>query len=205
MPLMTRFSSTCWSCTRSPSTRGRPPPMSTSSLTWRAAASERSSDATSASTCSQVERDHLDRLSPEQGAHPVDDLARAPIVLADVVDDRADLVEVRRRMLHEQRRRLGIAQDGAERLVDLVRQRRRELAHAPKRVRRGRCPAAGAASPASARLADVMSIDAPLRPHRPAPRVELDASVVQDPARPAVGKQQRGIHRGIRRPSRSRT
>ena len=35
-------------------------------------------------------------LSPQQGAHPVDDVARALIVLADVVEDRADFVEVRR-------------------------------------------------------------------------------------------------------------
>ena len=77
----------------------------------------------------QVERHHLDRLSPEQGAHPVDHVAGTAIVLADVVDDRADLVEVGRGMLDEERRRLGIAQDGAERLIDLVRERGGELAH----------------------------------------------------------------------------
>jgi hypothetical protein len=68
-------------------------------------------------------------LPPQEGAHPVDDGARALVVLADVLDDRRDLGEVRRRIGHEERRRLGVAQDGAERLVDLVGERRCELAH----------------------------------------------------------------------------
>jgi hypothetical protein len=53
----------------------------------------------------------------------------ALVVLADVLQDRADLVQVGRLVLHEQGRRLGVAQDRAERLVDLVRQRRRDLPH----------------------------------------------------------------------------
>ena len=65
----------------------------------------------------------------EQSAHPVDDGARALVVLADVGKNGADFVEVRRCVLQEQLRRLRVAQDRAERLIDLVRQRRRELAH----------------------------------------------------------------------------
>ena len=65
----------------------------------------------------------------EQRPHPVDNGARTPVVLDDVGKDRPNLVEVRRCTLQEQLRRLGIAQDRAERLIDLVCQCGRKLAH----------------------------------------------------------------------------
>ncbi len=76
-----------------------------------------------------VERGHRHLLAPEQGAHPVDHLAGALVVLANVLEDRADLVKVGRRVLHKQGRRLGVAKDRTERLLDLVGERRGELAH----------------------------------------------------------------------------
>ena len=56
-------------------------------------------------------------------------MAGAFVVRADVRKNRADLVEIRRGVLQEQLRRLRVAQDRAERLIDLMRQPRRELAH----------------------------------------------------------------------------
>ena len=76
-----------------------------------------------------VEPPRVERLPLEQPAHAVDDVARALVVVADVGKNRADFVEVRRWVLQEELRRLRVAQDRRERLIDLVRQRRRELAH----------------------------------------------------------------------------
>ena len=76
-----------------------------------------------------IERPRIEVLPLEQPAHPVDYGARTLVVLADVGEDRADLVEVGRFILHEKLRSLRVAQDRAERLINLMRQRRGELAH----------------------------------------------------------------------------
>ena len=58
-----------------------------------------------------------------------DDAARAQAVATDVGEDLPDLAQRRIRMLEQDFPGIGIAQDRAQRLVDFVRQRRRELAH----------------------------------------------------------------------------
>ena len=65
----------------------------------------------------------------EQAPHPADDLARTTIVAPDVLDNRAQLRQIDRVGVEQQPRGLGIAQDRPERLVELVCERRGELAH----------------------------------------------------------------------------
>ena len=81
-------------------------------------------------------------------AHAVDDLARAFVVRADVRENRADLIEIRRGVLQEELGRLGVAQDRRERLIDLMRQSRRELAHHRDAPRVRDLSAGAAVSPA---------------------------------------------------------
>ena len=76
-----------------------------------------------------VEPFRVERLPLEQPAHAIDDVASAFVVRADVRKNRADLIEIRRGVLQEQLGRLRVAQDRRERLIDLMCQPRRELAH----------------------------------------------------------------------------
>ena len=59
----------------------------------------------------------------------IDDLARAVVVPADVGEDGAHLLQVRRAPRQQELGGLRIAQDGPERLAQLVRQARRQLGH----------------------------------------------------------------------------
>ena len=129
MPLRIRLSSTCCRCTRSPWTCGRSPGTSTSSFTCRVAASTRTSAATSPTSAPTSSR----RVSS------VCRLSR-PRMRSMTLPARSSSVRMSARIartssrsgdgvLEEQLRRLGVAQDRPERLVDLVRQRRGELAH----------------------------------------------------------------------------
>ncbi|HXK11038.1 MAG TPA: hypothetical protein VMT70_15420 [Vicinamibacteria bacterium] len=59
----------------------------------------------------------------------VDDLARPVVVLADVGEDGANLLQVRRTALEQQLGGLRVAQDRSQRLVELVRQARGERGH----------------------------------------------------------------------------
>ena len=76
-----------------------------------------------------VEPAGVERVALEQTAHAVDDVARSLVVGADIGENGADFVEVRRWVLQEHLRRLGVPQNCCERLIDLVRQPRGELAH----------------------------------------------------------------------------
>ena len=77
----------------------------------------------------QVEQLGVEDVPLEQGSHSLDDPARSLIVGPNVRQDRADFFEVRRLTLHEEFRSLGITQNRAERLIDLVRKRRSQLSH----------------------------------------------------------------------------
>ena len=127
----------------------------------------------------------VERAALEQGAHALDDPARPLVVGADVGENGADLVEIRRGLLQVHLRRLGVAQNRRERLIDLVRQPRREVAHHrdPPRVRDllsqrqpfllglfGRRDVAGGAA----------------QQHRPATGVGLDPTYRRDPARRTI-------------------
>ena len=68
-------------------------------------------------------------MALEQAAHAVDDLARPLVVGADIGENGADFVEIRRWVLQVHLRRLGVPQNRRQRLIDLVRQPRGELAH----------------------------------------------------------------------------
>ena len=103
--------------------------MSTSSFTCRDTASGAHERHDVADDVAHIQSNDLELVPLEQRTHPVDNGARTLVVLDDVGKNRANLVEVRRCTLHEQLRRLGIAQDRAERLIDLVRQCGGELAH----------------------------------------------------------------------------
>ena len=65
----------------------------------------------------------------DQFAHPADDFTRAAIVFHDVLKDGPELSDIRRVGSKETLRGLGVAEDRRERLIQLMRQRRRELAH----------------------------------------------------------------------------
>ena len=94
-------------------------------------------------------------------------------------------------LLQEQRRRLGVAQDGAERLVDLVRQRGGQLPHHRNAAHMGDLLAQAQQSPARPACARVMSHAGAPRADRPALRVEFDPALGGDPADVAVRQQQR--------------
>ena len=76
-----------------------------------------------------VELDVFQAPPLEQAPHVIDDLARAVVVPADVGEDGAHLLQVRRTPRQQELGGLRIAQDGPERLVQLVRQTRRQLGH----------------------------------------------------------------------------
>jgi hypothetical protein len=79
----------------------------------------------------QVEIDEaaFDLAPLDQGAHSIDYFAGAAVVLADVRQDGAHLIEVWRRVLEEPLRGLGVAQDSAQWLAQFMRQRGCNLAH----------------------------------------------------------------------------
>ena len=62
----------------------------------------------------------LRRLLPEHGPQPLDHRARPVVALHDVGQDLAELIDTRRALRQEALRCLGIAQDGRQRLVQLV-------------------------------------------------------------------------------------
>ena len=65
--------------------------------------------------------------TPEQRAKATDDL-RGPLIRGhDVAEDRVDLAEVEGSALDQMARRFGVARDGGEGLIELVRKRAREL------------------------------------------------------------------------------
>ena len=156
-----RLSSTCWTCTWSPRTAGR-------SLAHR-----------------QLERDMArGRVRPEQRRHvartlrtfrvviatspclgsaqdPVDHRAGALVVLADVLQDRADLPAGRATGACMKDRSLGVAQDRAERLVDLVCERRGGSGPSRRPCRRGRSSWRRRSISCSAAFLAVMSMHAP--------------------------------------------
>ena len=81
------------------------------------------------------QRVHVDHLGPGVGprqhlAHALDDVAGATVVVDDVGDNRAQFGQRRLLVLEKARGRLCVAQDSGERLVQLVGERRGELAHA---------------------------------------------------------------------------
>ena len=65
----------------------------------------------------------------EERPHPADDLGGALVVLADVLHDFLELVVDGPPRREQHLRRFRISQDGAERLMELVCERRGELAH----------------------------------------------------------------------------
>ena len=71
---------------------------------------------------------HLHRIAREQGAQPADGLAGALIVRRDVIDDRAQLLDVRALLDHFLLRSARVEQNCGKRLADLVRERATELA-----------------------------------------------------------------------------
>src|ERR1700751_4477913 len=80
---------------------------------------------------------HLQRAPLYQPAHLFDHTSRTAVILADVGDDRAQLLEIGRSAVEVDLRRLGVAQYGAERLAELVGERGCEL---PERVHAAGAP-----------------------------------------------------------------
>ena len=75
----------------------------------------------------EVARQELGLVLSEQAPHSAHDLARPQIVLANGLEDLAQLVEARGSGIEQHLGGVGIAQDGSERLVDLVGDGRGEL------------------------------------------------------------------------------
>ena len=75
------------------------------------------------------ERAGLDAAPLEEPTQPLDYVAGTLVVLANIGEDCAQFVEVWRFVLQKKLRRLGVAQDRAERLVQLVREGGRQLSH----------------------------------------------------------------------------
>ena len=65
----------------------------------------------------------------EQGSQSPDDLARPLVFAHDVRENLAGLGEIGRLLREETLRRLGVGEDDGQRLVQLVRERARQLAH----------------------------------------------------------------------------
>ena len=76
-----------------------------------------------------VERPEGGGLFANERAQPLDHLTRPVVVLDDVFQDLAHLRQVGGAGAEKTLRRLHVAQNGGERLIELVRQRRRQLAH----------------------------------------------------------------------------
>ena len=62
--------------------------------------------------------------------HASDHLARSLVIADDVVETRSQLLEIRLRARQQALRRLRVDEDAGQRLAQLVRERRGELAHA---------------------------------------------------------------------------
>ena len=125
---MTRLRSTCCSWMRSPSTGGRSGASSAASAMSRFNRSLRVTRSDVADHVAQSSRRVLHFALLQQRPQAPDHFAGALVVLDDVGQDLAHFVEVGRLTGHEALRGLGVAQDAHERLVDLVRERARELA-----------------------------------------------------------------------------
>ena len=76
----------------------------------------------------QIDVLKVDDLLADQGAKALDDFARPLVVAPDVGQDRLQLGDVRRAGFEKDRRRLGIVENGAQRLIELMRDRRRHFA-----------------------------------------------------------------------------
>ena len=136
-PFITKLSITCESCTRSAETSGR----------WSVVVDHHVDAPAQEVAAHEAQRVlhhlvHVDRpmlglFLPEERPQTLDHRGRAAIALHDVVDDVRDLVEPRRRLREETLRRLCVAQDRRQRLVELVRERSRQRAqHAnPRKMR----------------------------------------------------------------------
>ena len=77
----------------------------------------------------EVERPQVRGVFLHERPDPTDDLAGAGVIVGDVVEDVANLLQVRVGGVQEPGRGLGVAQDRGQWLVELVRQRRGHLAH----------------------------------------------------------------------------
>ena len=69
----------------------------------------------------------VEDTSSEETPQALDHLARSFIVALDVVDDRLEFLQVRRRGLDQQRRSLGVVEDSAEGLIEFMRNGGRQL------------------------------------------------------------------------------
>src|SRR6185437_187723 len=67
-----------------------------------------------------VEIAELERRLLQQASQALDHLAGAVVVAMNIQNDLPDFIQVRRRRLQYQLRRLGVCQDRSERLVELV-------------------------------------------------------------------------------------
>ena len=76
----------------------------------------------------EVERMTLRLFLPEHGSKPLNHCSGAVIALHDIGEDFRELVDARRTLREKPLRRLRIAQDGRQRLVELVRERSGQLA-----------------------------------------------------------------------------
>ena len=121
-PLRMRLSTSCCSCTRSPAIGGRSGASSHTTLTPRPIRSALMRCNTSSMI--SVERERLQRNMArlEQCAQPLDDVARAAVRRHDVREDGLHFGHVRRFLEEQVLRGLGVAENDAERLVQLVSQ-----------------------------------------------------------------------------------
>ena len=118
-----RFSSTCWSWTRSPNTSGRADPNC--ALDRHATLDQVAVDQLEHFRHDFVEVEIAGRLDiafPEQRTETVDNVPRPPVVVNDVLEDLAQLVHVQRAVAEQMLRGPGVGKDRGERLVQLVRE-----------------------------------------------------------------------------------
>ena len=130
MALSTRFRSTCWIWMRSPRNGTAPPGAGawSSSVTPRRRASERSSDSTSRAASRRSKGWRSTSLPREQGPQPADHFAGPQVVAADVGEDLGELGPPVAAGIEDQVGGVGVGENRAERLVDLVRDRAQQLA-----------------------------------------------------------------------------
>jgi hypothetical protein len=100
-----------------------------SHVTCRARASDRASATVSVSSSPRSKIFNSRHAAFQQRPHPFNHAAGALVVLADVRENGADFFQVRFFFLEKNFRRLRIPQNGAERLVQFVRERGRQLSH----------------------------------------------------------------------------
>ena len=120
---------TCCNCTRSPRTGGRAGSISSASRHAALVGIRLHQGDDFARQEVEIEAALFGLALFHHGPHPIDHLACAMVVLADVRQDGPQFVKVRRRILQKQLRCLGVAQDGAKRLVQFVRERGGKLPH----------------------------------------------------------------------------